>query len=120
MCCREWKDWVTKGTFYFSNSRGGAGLNKALGVSKPDGHQLPVSRDADGDLLASAEETAIGYLAFNPDQNRTTVADGVELAQHCAGVIDKLYLYNPETKMPIPYGPYKVRRAPGSRGAFPP
>lgn len=89
----------------------GANLNKALGVSKPDGHQLLVSQDADGDLLSNAEETAIGYLPFNSDQNRNTVSDGVELAQHCAGVIDKMYLYNPETKMPIPYGPYKVRRA---------
>ena len=89
----------------------GASLNKALGASQPDGHQLPVSQDADGDFLSGAEETAIGYLAFNSDQNRNMVSDGVELAQHCAGVIDKLYLYNPETKMPIPYGPYKVRRA---------
>ncbi|MHC4538574.1 MAG: hypothetical protein ACYS74_02175, partial [Planctomycetota bacterium] len=89
----------------------GASLNKAVGVSKPDGHQLPVSQDADGDLLAGAEETAIGYLPFNSDQNRNAVADGVELAQHCAAVIDKLYLYVPGTMMPIPYSPYKVRRA---------
>ncbi len=88
----------------------GANLNKALGASKPDAHQLPIGQDADGDMLSSAEEAAIGYLAFNADQNRTTVSDGVELAQYCAAVIDKLYLYNPETKMPIPYGPYKVRR----------
>jgi hypothetical protein len=89
----------------------GASLNKALGISTPDGHQLPVSQDADGDLLSSAEETAIGYLAFSFDQNRNMVSDGVELAQHCAGVIDKLYVYIPGTMMPIPYGPYKVRGA---------
>lgn len=89
----------------------GANLNKAVGAPKPDRHQLPVSRDADADLLAGAEEIAIGYLPFNPDQNRNAVSDGVELAQHCAAVIDKVYVYIPGTLMPIPYGPYKVRRA---------
>jgi hypothetical protein len=89
----------------------GTNLTKGLGATKPDRHQLPVSQDADADLLASAEETAIGYLPFNSDQNRNTVSDGVELAQHCAAVIDKLYLYVPGTMMPIPYGPYQVQRA---------
>jgi hypothetical protein len=89
----------------------GANLNKALGAPKPDGHQLPVSQDADGDLLSSAEEIAIGYLPFNADQNRNAVSDGVELARHSAAVINKLYVYIPGTMMPIPYGPYKVPRA---------
>jgi hypothetical protein len=87
----------------------GVNLSKAFGAPKSDEHQLPVSQDADGDLLSSAEETAIGYLPFNGDQNRNTVPDGVELAKHCAVVIDKLYSYIPGTLMPIPYGPYKVR-----------
>jgi hypothetical protein len=89
----------------------GVNLSKALGAPKPDEHHLPVSQDADGDLLSNAEETAIGYLPFNADQNRNGIFDGVEVAQHCAAVIDKLYLYVPGTMMPIPYGPYKVRRA---------
>ncbi|MFH1716077.1 MAG: hypothetical protein ABIF19_01890 [Planctomycetota bacterium] len=89
----------------------GGGMNKLLAGDGRDGHQLPVSRDADADLLADAEESAVGYLPFNFDQNRNTIADGVELAQHCAAVIDRLYLYVPGTKMPIPYGPYKIRRA---------
>lgn len=88
----------------------GANLNKALGAPKPDGHQLPISQDPDGDLLSSTEEVAIGYLPFNADQNRNMVHDGVEAAQHCAGVINRLSVYIPGTMMPIPYGPYKVRR----------
>ena len=88
----------------------GVNLSKALGAPKPDGHQLPVSQDADSDLLSSAEEIAIGYLPFNSDQNRNTVFDGVELARHGAGLIGKLPVYIPGTMMPIPYGPYKVRR----------
>lgn len=88
----------------------GVNLNKALGAPKPDGHQVPVSQDADSDLLSSAEEVAIGYLPFNSDQNRNTVFDGVELAQHGAGLINGLPVYVPGTMMPIPDGPYKVRR----------
>ncbi|UCC98761.1 MAG: hypothetical protein JSW66_02480 [Phycisphaerales bacterium] len=102
---------IAAGTAAVITLGAGAGLSKSAGVSTPDGHQMPVSQDADGDLLGAAEEIAIGYLPFNSDQNRNTVSDGVELAQHCAAVIDKLYLYNPDTKMPIPYGPYKIRRA---------
>jgi hypothetical protein len=110
-CSRLRRRAIAAGTAAVIALGAGGSLNKALAVSKPDGHQLPVSRDADGDLLSNAEETAIGYLAFSHDQNRNTVADGVELAQHCAGVIDMLYSYIPETKMPIPYGPYKIHRA---------
>jgi len=89
----------------------GVGLNKVWAADERDGHQLPLSRDADADLLANAEELAIGYLPFTSDQNRNKVADGVELAKHCAAAIDKLYIYVPGTMMPIPYGPYKVHRA---------
>jgi len=89
----------------------GGGMKKLFAGDGRDGHQLPASRDADADLLADAEESAIGYLPFNFDQNRNTVADGIELAQQCAAAIDRLYLYVPGTKMPIPYGPYKISRS---------
>lgn len=110
-CSRLRRRAIAAGTAAVIALGAGANLSKALGAPKPDGHQVPVSQDADSDLLSSAEETAIGYLPFNSDQNRNTVSDGVELAQHCAGVIDKMYVYIPGTMMPIPYGPYKVRRA---------
>ena len=101
---------IAAGTAAVITFGGGAGLNRVRAESKPDGHQLSVSQDADGDLLANPEETAIGYLPFNSDQNRNTISDGVELARHCAGIIDKLYTYIPGTKMLIPNGPYKVRQ----------
>lgn len=64
-------------------------LNKAL-ADTPDPHQSPVSRDADADLLANKEELAIGYGAFDPDQNRNQIPDGVELAKRCAADINEL------------------------------
>jgi len=70
----------------------GATLNKALAEYKPDEHQLSVSHDADSDLLANAEETAIGYRPFNHDQNRNKIPDGAELAKHCAKLIESLPL----------------------------
>jgi hypothetical protein len=70
----------------------GATLNKAIAEYKPDEHQLSVSHDADLDLLANTEETAIGYRPFNPDQNRNAIPDGAELAKRCASVIEKLPL----------------------------
>ena len=91
----------------------GAGLNKALAKDKPvaDAHQQTVSRDADADLLADAEETAIGYRPFITDQNLNQVADGVDLAQHCAAVINELPIYIPGTMMPIPNETHKVVHA---------
>ncbi|MHC4205719.1 MAG: hypothetical protein ACYSTT_13780 [Planctomycetota bacterium] len=86
----------------------GAGLNKALAKDKPLTHQLPVSRDADADLLADTEETAIGYRPFIADQNRNEVPDGVDLAQHCAAVINELPAYYPDTMMAIPNQIHKV------------
>ena len=88
----------------------GAGLNKALAKDKPGTitHQLPVSRDADKDLLSDAEETAIGYRPFIADQNSNEVLDGVELAQHCAALINELPIYVPGTMMPIPNQIHKV------------
>jgi len=91
----------------------GAGLNKAIAKDKPDTitHQQPVSRDADADLLADAEETAIGYHPFITDQNLNEVADGVDLAEHCAAVINELPSYFPGTMMPIPNQTHKVVHA---------
>lgn len=89
----------------------GAVLNNVLAADGRDGHQSAVSQDTDADLLANTEELAIGYLPFISDQNRNTTADGVELARHFAAVIERMYLYVPGTKMPIPDGPYKIRRA---------
>jgi len=88
----------------------GAGLNKALAKDKPVTitHQQPVARDADADLLADREETAIGYRPFIADQNRNEIADGVDLAQHCAAVINELPIYVPGTMMPIPNQTHKV------------
>ncbi len=89
----------------------GAGLNKALAKDKPTTHQQPVSRDADADLLADVEETAIGYRPFITDQNRNEVPDGVDLAQHCAAVINELPVYVPGTMMPIPNKTHRVVHA---------
>jgi len=88
----------------------GAGLNKALAKDEPGviSHKLPVSRDADKDLLADAEEAAIGYHPFITDQNHNEIPDGTELAQHCFAVIDKLPAYFPGTMMPIPNQIHKV------------
>ncbi len=68
----------------------GAALNKAAAGPTHDAHQTPVARDADADLLADREESALGYLPFNPDQNRNLTLDGVELARRCAREIEKL------------------------------
>jgi hypothetical protein len=89
----------------------GAGLNKALAKDKLITHQQPVALDADTDLLSNAEETAIGYRPFITDQNRNEVPDGVDLAQHCAAVINELPAYDPGTVMPILNQTYKVVHA---------
>jgi len=65
------------------------GLNKALAYT-PDNHELTVAQDVDADLLADAEEFAIGYRIFKADQNRNEIPDGVELAKRCAAVINQL------------------------------
>jgi hypothetical protein len=69
----------------------GAGvcLTKAL-AHTPDIHELPVSQDADADLLADAEEVTLGYCPFDPDQNRNEIPDGVDLAKYCAADINEL------------------------------
>jgi len=89
----------------------GTNLNKALATYKPDNHQQPVSQDADADLLSNKEEFAIGYQPFTADQNRNEIPDGVELAQHCAAVVNELPSYIPGTLMPIPNRTYKIHQA---------
>ena len=89
----------------------GFSLNKAFAAYTPDKHQLPVSQDADADLLSNKEEIAIGYQPFTPDQNRNEIPDGVELAKRCAAVVNELYICIPGTMMPIPYRTYKVQHA---------
>lgn len=68
----------------------GISLSYTLDGYTPNKHQLSVSQDADRDLLANTEELAIGYRIFKPDQNRNQIPDGMELAQRCAAVIEKL------------------------------
>ncbi|MGD2094384.1 MAG: hypothetical protein PVH77_05185 [Phycisphaerales bacterium] len=68
----------------------GISLNRALAVGMPNGHQLSVIQDTDADLLADLEELAIGYRPFKTDQNHNEVPDGIELARHCAAVIEQL------------------------------
>jgi hypothetical protein len=88
-----------------------ASLNRVFAKDTADGHQLAVSQDADADLLADTEETAIGYQPFVGDQNGNAVIDGVELAKRCAAMINNLYVYIPGTMMPIPNETYRVQRS---------
>lgn len=83
---------VTAGTAAAITLGSQVAINKALAGPLLDGHQLPVAADADGDLLADAEEAALAYLAFEPDQNRNGILDGVELAQLSAAKINALPL----------------------------
>jgi hypothetical protein len=62
----------------------------ASGVSVDDRHRVPVSRDADRDLLSDREELALGYQPSRTDQNRNTIQDGAELAMRCADAIAQL------------------------------
>ena len=78
-------------------------LLQALDLPVPDerpNHQLPVDNDADGDLLTNTEELAIGYLPFDPDQNRNQTPDGVELAKRCAAVTDGLPTWDHQGEPP--------------------
>ena len=85
----------------------GVALNTAL-AHTPDPHELPVSQDADGDLLTDAEETAINSDVSDPDQNGNLIPDGVELAKRCETVFNQLPDYppsNPDEISKILYGP---------------
>jgi hypothetical protein len=81
---------IAAGTAAVITFGAGASLNKAFAKNTPEKHQLPVSEDADADLLAGAEEIAIGYDPFRADQNGSQVPDGAELAKRCAAVIEHL------------------------------
>jgi hypothetical protein len=87
----------------------GTNLSKSLAAYIPDTHELVVNQDADADLLANHEETAIGYLPFTTDQNNNQTPDGVELARHCASMVNGLPIYIPGSMMPIPNNIYKVK-----------
>jgi hypothetical protein len=69
---------------------GGLSINKALAANVADKHQLVVSQDADGDLLADKEELAMGYNPGRADENGNGILDGVELARRCEAVIAQL------------------------------
>ena len=56
----------------------------------------PDTNDHDGDLLADSEELAIGLPLFDPDQNENLLADGVEIAQRCAEIIERLPALAPD------------------------
>jgi hypothetical protein len=74
----------------------GAGVSLSITLAHtPDPHELPVSQDADGDLLTDAEETAIDSDVLNPDQNTNAIPDGVELARRCEVVFKQLPDYPP-------------------------
>jgi hypothetical protein len=77
---------------------------------EPDAHQVsldcvtesldqiaPDANDLDGDLLADSEELAAGLNLYSADQDETLVPDGVQLAQHCAEIIDQLPIVDPNT-----------------------
>jgi hypothetical protein len=83
---------LTAGTAAAITLAAGINLSKAV-AHMSDPHELPVSQDADEDLLANREELAIGYRVFNPDQNRNEIPDGVGLAKRCAAVINELPQY---------------------------
>jgi len=85
-----------------------ASISKAIGPDLPDPHQLSVKCDADADLLANKEETAIGYNVFRADQNRNGILDGVELARYCCEVVKELPVYPPG---PLPDNIYKIEHA---------
>jgi hypothetical protein len=91
-----------------------AALLKALDLRlpyEPNDHQLPVPCDADSDLLANKEETAIGYQVFDPDQNRNEIPDGVELAKRCCEVVKELPSYPLGNPPPNIKEPYKIEHA---------
>jgi hypothetical protein len=49
-----------------------------------DGHWLEVNSDTDGDLLADAEETALGKSVRAPDEDANQMLDGADLARSVA------------------------------------
>ena len=75
---------------------------------EPNGHQLPLDyaresvkpvaadvNDLDGDLLADSEELAAGLNLYDADQDDNLLPDGIQLAQRCAEIIDRLPTLDP-------------------------
>lgn len=98
---------VAAGTAAVITLGAGVSLTKAL-AHTPDIHELPVSQDADADLLADTEEVTLGYCPFNPDQNRNQIPDGVDLAKYCFADINDLPVWDPSSGKPEPNEPYKT------------
>jgi len=86
---------------------------------QPNEHQLPLdcvtaagepvapdANDLDGDLLADSEELAAGLDLYDADQNENLRPDGIELAQRCAEIIERLPTLDPDS--PDAKGVYKV------------
>ncbi len=74
---------------------------------EPNDHQLLVPNDSDSDLLSNKEEFAIGYQAFNDDQNKNAIPDGIELAKRCCAVVGEL----PQQYEAGPNETYKIEHA---------
>lgn len=54
---------------------------QAVLIGQPNRHLLPVTPDADRDLLADQEEQDLGKDPLNPDEDRNAVSDGLDLAR---------------------------------------
>ncbi len=102
---------VAAGTAAVISLATGATLQKAFAGMNSDPHQLPVSRDADTDLLANAEELAIGYQPSRPDQNQNQIPDGVELARQCPAAVRELPIFVYGSPIPPPGETYKMEHA---------
>ena len=102
---------VAAGTAAVITLATGTTLQKAFAGMNSDPHQLPVSQDADTDLLAGAEELAIGYQPFRPDQNQNQIPDGIELAKRCAAAVRKLPAFVFGSPIPPPGETYKIEHA---------
>jgi hypothetical protein len=57
---------------------------RAVLTGQYDGHWLEVNSDTDGDLLADAEETALGKSVRAPDEDANQMLDGADLARSVA------------------------------------
>lgn len=86
---------------------------------EPNEHQLPLdyvtgagdpvapdANDLDGDLLTDSEEVAAGLDLYDRDQNENLLPDGIELAQRCAEIIERLPTLDPDS--PDAKGVYKI------------
>ncbi|KPL25446.1 MAG: hypothetical protein AMJ75_00955 [Phycisphaerae bacterium SM1_79] len=100
---------VAAGTAAVVTLATGVTLHKAIAAPTSDAHQLIVSQDADADLLANAEELAIGYRPFESDQNRNETPDGVELAKRCAAAVSELPIFVFGSPTPPPDETYKMQ-----------